>query len=1390
MLTSYLPRFRWVACQLDHLCNLTTDRERLLALQTLPPTLYSTYDRILERLNEKGESACRLVERVLKWLSRPTQGPSSIGGTDFPRISARELCVAISIEFGDTTTTPDDIPSVDGIMVHSSSFLRIDKNHVWFAHYTVEEYLVSIDPIEKPQLARYRCDEHSASTYVAETCLTFLNLDDFRPNLCANLEAIRQLVETHPFYVRASVAWSNCTVPSKNSARALQLVDKLFSSPDVSNYENWLQVRLLASRFTIYSTWTVVAAGEPSLTTNVSDLESPEWNGIDSSHLRRSIAIASSTSKMHIAAMFHLVDQIPGLFGSISQLNELSPFGTTLHCALFGEAVITMIMENWLGPRFAKPEVDHDTLSSTVTQLVQLGADAKIPLSADSKGIVTPLYLATFSSATQQLLDVGAVLDESTARAILQDMDDGTELHLGPLAHIPLESVKDRDRHHVGQLLMRINPEKNLAVSHTTLWGQATLLELEETLRHACQDNQLSVFRWIFETHHLDVNHRFRDDFGENESLILVACGGFAADIVAYLVEHGVEMNALGSNDLSPLEAYFTSSNWNDDNRETRSFPVHNCLATFHSIIGYGANLHGLTNVCDSALISWAKGGTLQRDAQEEIVRVLLEQGVDVGWKDSSGKNVWHYLASGSGIKKSNILKTCADPVAIISTIDIADDSGFTPILEAVEANDVVMFEFFIEQGCSVTSKTHKGESILHLAAAAIWSNDAILQSLLSKHMHPGIATSTFDGSTVAHRIVKSITDPGPWEHPPAGMRQRFEDSMAALKDSSISITDTDRKGKTPLDRLCQWIAEKAHEKIHDNDHRGDARLDCFEVLVAYDDARDERLQSGVTWTAVLLRGLAVQASYSDVDSYHNYPPETACSRAVCFAIDRGLSSDGLGSELDQDSIFDIAVRLRQESLIFKLLDKGINFDKPSRKEPHYTPLQSLCACCCPVSTIHVAISRTRDVCGSDIQGLGPLHLLFLNPKAQYENIAPSIRALLDAGVDINEATNQTGRTALMMAAASKIDSDAVGTLLGSGANFNLRDANGWNALLHACESGTESAIRLLIDAGSAILHKPVKVRNIYCAARPLCGPIQLAAARGMSNIVKLLLESGRSVGNRDNNEVPTSPLLMACVGNQKTVRLLLSHGYNPNFWDTSLDLSPLHVASWAGETQIVRVLLEAGCDKEASDASGLKAWMLAIMKGDTRTADMLDSFTGEHISQAVSREPIRLLQSAEHRNVDSATTKKSADKSAVPIHSHSMTSYAVHRPHFGRVIVRYSLPVGMRQFLIKGCQLNIRMFVKGGMNMEGRFKNCTCTPMLIAVSNDALDIVEYLVTIGVPLFTEDQCSTHAKLHSLRTTGFGPYLDAVAQAVVLSARLACSAVAKRSLQHDCLRHRK
>lgn len=48
-----------------------SDRERLEALNMLPRTLEATYDRILERVNARGEVACRRVERILRWLSHP-----------------------------------------------------------------------------------------------------------------------------------------------------------------------------------------------------------------------------------------------------------------------------------------------------------------------------------------------------------------------------------------------------------------------------------------------------------------------------------------------------------------------------------------------------------------------------------------------------------------------------------------------------------------------------------------------------------------------------------------------------------------------------------------------------------------------------------------------------------------------------------------------------------------------------------------------------------------------------------------------------------------------------------------------------------------------------------------------------------------------------------------------------------------------------------------------------------------------------------------------------------------------------------------------------------------------------------------------------------------------
>jgi hypothetical protein len=53
---------------LDHLCLLSTDKERRKALETLPKDLFETYRRILDRVNNSTVGNQRLVEKTLRWI--------------------------------------------------------------------------------------------------------------------------------------------------------------------------------------------------------------------------------------------------------------------------------------------------------------------------------------------------------------------------------------------------------------------------------------------------------------------------------------------------------------------------------------------------------------------------------------------------------------------------------------------------------------------------------------------------------------------------------------------------------------------------------------------------------------------------------------------------------------------------------------------------------------------------------------------------------------------------------------------------------------------------------------------------------------------------------------------------------------------------------------------------------------------------------------------------------------------------------------------------------------------------------------------------------------------------------------------------------------------------
>jgi hypothetical protein len=164
-------------------------------------------------------------------------------------LSLRQLRQVLYVEAGDVWARPSREPQVDDILAFCSSFVRLSGNGDWieFAQFTVEEYLKAIDPRKKPQLDRYRWEHARANVYLARTCLTYVNLENFQHDLLLNAADALELAAKHPFYMYACLTWEKHLASSKSGTALDGLVQKLFClcSPPHHAFANWRQMRLL-----------------------------------------------------------------------------------------------------------------------------------------------------------------------------------------------------------------------------------------------------------------------------------------------------------------------------------------------------------------------------------------------------------------------------------------------------------------------------------------------------------------------------------------------------------------------------------------------------------------------------------------------------------------------------------------------------------------------------------------------------------------------------------------------------------------------------------------------------------------------------------------------------------------------------------------------------------------------------------------------------------------------------------------------------------------------------------------------------------------------------------------------------------------------------------------
>ncbi|KAF8518085.1 ankyrin repeat-containing domain protein [Gautieria morchelliformis] len=240
--------FRLVACQLDVLRKCYSPAELMKALNSLPRTLYETYDRMLSSIPEEHR---RDTLRVLQWLA----------------FSVRTISLQEAVEVLATDPDEEDGPLFDvrgrlwdprNIVAICSSLITIavpavntharegrigrastaGLEELKLAHFSVREYLVS-EHLRKSDVALswFHFNKRIADTYIAKTCLAYLL--QFTDHKWVPLKTAK----TSPLSAYAARHWIvHAQSDTDGASESLHRLMMALLQPKDAVYKNWLQL--------------------------------------------------------------------------------------------------------------------------------------------------------------------------------------------------------------------------------------------------------------------------------------------------------------------------------------------------------------------------------------------------------------------------------------------------------------------------------------------------------------------------------------------------------------------------------------------------------------------------------------------------------------------------------------------------------------------------------------------------------------------------------------------------------------------------------------------------------------------------------------------------------------------------------------------------------------------------------------------------------------------------------------------------------------------------------------------------------------------------------------------------------------------------------------------
>jgi len=209
--------------------------------------------------------------------------------------------------------------------------------------------------------------------------------------------------------------------------------------------------------------------------------------------------------------------------------------------------------------------------------------------------------------------------------------------------------------------------------------------------------------------------------------------------------------------------------------------------------------------------------------------------------------------------------------------------------------------------------------------------------------------------------------------------------------------------------------------------------------------------------------------------------------------------------------------------------------------------------------------------------------------EAIYNYKIDTALALIENRADLNIKQNHFsfGKSALIIATERNLENIVI-VLIEKGAEIDIKDNNGWTALMHAARSGNIDIAKILIAKGAHIeIKEKTHASGFMSTGEYGKNALMIAAQNGHANIVIALIEKGANLEqkNEDGDTALTlciksyPQILFLRASYIQTAQILIANGANINIGNNRGE-TPLILAKQSRIAEIVQMLKAKGAIK------------------------------------------------------------------------------------------------------------------------------------------------------------------------------------------------------------------